>query len=537
MDPESTARTQSLIDQLDEKIASLNATRVDPADIAQQFSSNLQNYVTQLIANFLMMRERTEQESRKPRDVIKQIIPIDIVSITPGAADQIVQALAAAGLGKYKLNIKQVSNQVQKSDSTSGGMSAGVIAAVGAGAAFVVSTLAAFIDPISNWLTEKFNWMSSFLPGSEDEEQEFLGGANSSTLQSEKEKLDTLAYDLKNNPSIMLQSSYNTPKPDDVTKTSDLKEIRDGLDEQSLIPSDQSGDEVTPEMVKTYIDTRDAATDQFLNETDSGKQYVDSLLNAQSRQSVSGVQNTISQLEQTYANMFNDTQPEVKQSFMKQAVSKQGMTMDWLQSNRDALRDNITTEQAYTDMSSQYGLTESQDAIKTHGKFSKQQQVLESVVSRPDQDISVANYMRSTDFMKQTLDTDQMQSFDKLQSSIYNIPEVSTVAKPAIDSQTSDKNINNTEVQFEQLNSDSDVANINSDEYPVDEPLIQPDTRKLEQLITKNINLDQTSLDQLTAIHDALQTNKNATNTSITSNKIDKKDDPFSVEYFRSIAS
>ncbi len=537
MDTESTARTQSLIDKLDEKIASLNATRVDPADIAQQFSSNLQNYVSQLISNFLMMRERTEQESRKPRDVIKQIIPIDIVSITPGAADQIVQALTAAGLGKYKLNIKQVSNQTRKSDSSTGGMSAGVIAAVGAGAAFVVSTLAAFIDPISNWLTEKFNWMSSFLPGSDDEEQEFLREGTSSTLQSEKEKLDTLAYDLKNNPSIMLQGSYDTPKPDDVTKSSDLKEIRGQLNEQDLIPSEQSDDSVTQEMVKTYTDTRDYATDQFLNETTTGKQYVDSLLNAQSRQSVSGVQDAISQLDQTYANMFNDAQPEVKQSFMKQAVSKQGMTMDWLQSNRDALRDNITVEQAYTDMSSQYGLTSSRDAIKTHGEFSKQQQVLESVVSRPDQDTSVGNYMRSTDFMKQTLDTDQMQSFDKLQSSIYNIPEVSTDAPPVIDPQSSDKNINNTEFQFEQLNSDSDVANINSGEYPVDEQPIQPDTRKLEQLITKNINLDQASLDQLTAIYDALQNNKNVASKSITSNIIDKKEDPFNVEYFRSLAS
>lgn len=532
MDPEAAARTQSLIDQLDEKITSLNATRVNPADVANQFATNIQGFVSQLVANFLLTRERQEQETRRPRDVIKQIIPIDIVSITPGAADQIVQALAAAGLGRYKLNIKQINRATKSStEPTGGGMSIGAMTAVGAGVGFMLNTLADYLESITGWFSEKWNSIGDYF-GFEDEEtereyRETTGERN--MITDEVDRLRVMGDDMINNPQLALTGGV---KPPDVPESENLDNIREDLKQQDLIPDIQPGENVTQQMVQEYTETRDFATDQFFQEQD-GKNYVDELLYSQSRQSVDDVVVSVDKLNQSYEQLFSDTQPESRQSFLTQATSKQGMTLDWLQQNQGSLKQDITPQQAYDNLAEQYGENKNKESVQTQGALSAQQKILEKVVTRDDQDVPVADYVRSTDFLKQSLNDENLASLEKMQDSLYKIPEQpSNVDSDSIDDlvpvqggQQTLPDVSSKSVQIEDMTQVSE-----------DSPMLV-DTQKIEQLLSKNLTAYATSIEQLTSIREALS-NKLTSDTSTTNiNKAQSTtDDGFNVEYIRSFS-
>jgi len=109
------SRIDNLLYRLEDKISSMDTQRTSPEAISDSFSGRMQGYLGGLFNIFTRNKDREEDEARKPRSIVQQAIPIDVVSITPTAASQIVTALEAAGIGKYNLNIEQKSsNQTMK---------------------------------------------------------------------------------------------------------------------------------------------------------------------------------------------------------------------------------------------------------------------------------------------------------------------------------------------------------------------------------------------------------------------------------------
>lgn len=133
---------QQLISRLDQKVAEINATRTDPSVIASQITSNLQGFVGVVISNFLSKKKEEEEELKRPREMIQPVIPIDIVSVSPGAAGQIAAALEAAGIGKYNIKINQIN---QQSEGDSGGMFSSIIGMVMKVVGWVATNLAALL--------------------------------------------------------------------------------------------------------------------------------------------------------------------------------------------------------------------------------------------------------------------------------------------------------------------------------------------------------------------------------------------------------
>ena len=133
---------QQLISRLDQKVAEINATRTDPSVIASQITSNLQGFVGVVISNFLSKKKEEEEELKRPREMIQPVIPIDIVSVSPGAAGQIAAALEAAGIGKYNIKINQIN---QQSEGDSGGMFSSIIGMVMKVVGWVAKNLAALL--------------------------------------------------------------------------------------------------------------------------------------------------------------------------------------------------------------------------------------------------------------------------------------------------------------------------------------------------------------------------------------------------------
>lgn len=140
---------QQLIARLDQKVAEINATRTDPSVIASQITSNLQGFVGVVISNFLSKKKEEEEELKRPRDIIQPVIPIDIVSVSPGAADQIATALEAAGIGKYNIKINQINQQPQ---SDSGGMFSSIVGMVMKVVGWVAKNLAALLTRLGPML-------------------------------------------------------------------------------------------------------------------------------------------------------------------------------------------------------------------------------------------------------------------------------------------------------------------------------------------------------------------------------------------------
>ena len=141
-DPGQIEYINRLIEQLDEKISSLGAQRTDPDAIASSLANQLSGYFSVLVNNFLSKKEEEEVEAAKPRKIMEEPTPIDIVSVSPQAAGQIASALEAAGIGKYKLNITQVNT---KSDDESSGLLDSLIGALGTVVSFLSGLLTNFL--------------------------------------------------------------------------------------------------------------------------------------------------------------------------------------------------------------------------------------------------------------------------------------------------------------------------------------------------------------------------------------------------------
>ena len=80
-----------VIDKLDEKVSSMNQQRTTPSEIATAISSQMSGWF-QSFAQFII-QDKKSAEKEGPRSIMEETLPVDIVSISPGAAQQITNEL------------------------------------------------------------------------------------------------------------------------------------------------------------------------------------------------------------------------------------------------------------------------------------------------------------------------------------------------------------------------------------------------------------------------------------------------------------
>ena len=331
---------EQLMSQLDSKIESLNTTRTDPDTIANAIANNLQGFVSTIVANFLRSKREEELELAKPREVIKEPTPINIVSVSRTAAGQIAAALEAAGIGKYNLKINQTSAGGMTEEQSEGFMSKIMKIAAGA-AAIVLGALIAFGKPLSNWI--------------------------SSVAQSIKRGFISFVGYLQNIPVIgdMLEGFDITSEELEYSAAMDKLGEKKSLaetDPESFLRGDAGVGDITSAMLASstddFIKTVDkfnksdaptdiTAMDSFLQDTAVGQMYTQQMIaNSGRGEIVDAVNQQAKQLESDY-NMLFDDDPEMRAAFFKQATTEQGITAEFLEDNQDQLKNkNVSAADA-----------------------------------------------------------------------------------------------------------------------------------------------------------------------------------------------
>lgn len=152
------SRIHSLLSQLEDKITSMDGERTSPEEISSAFSDRIQGYLGGLFNLFTRNKEREENDAKKPRSIVQPAIPIDVVSITPTAAGQIVTALEAAGIGKYNLDIEQ--KIIEPEDS--GGLLSSIISVIGGVIAWTAGFLGSLLASLGAFLAARFALMGGF---------------------------------------------------------------------------------------------------------------------------------------------------------------------------------------------------------------------------------------------------------------------------------------------------------------------------------------------------------------------------------------
>lgn len=148
-DEEVNTRIYDLITQLDEKISNLDTQRTSPQAIASALGGRLEDYLSSLVSTLVSKKKQQEAEDKKPRSILRPVLPIDIVSISPGAAASIVAALERAGIGQYDIDIHQ---KTIDESSSGGGMLDGIIKAFGVVAAWLATLASSLLFALGPWL-------------------------------------------------------------------------------------------------------------------------------------------------------------------------------------------------------------------------------------------------------------------------------------------------------------------------------------------------------------------------------------------------
>lgn len=331
---------EQLMSQLDSKIESLNTTRTDPDTIANAIANNLQGFVSTIVANFLRSKREEELELAKPREVIKEPTPINIVSVSRTAAGQIAAALEAAGIGKYNLKINQTSAGGITEEQSEGLMSKIMKIAAGA-AAIVLGAVIAFGKPLSNWI-------SSIAQSIKRGFIEFVGFL---------EKIPVIGSIIEGFDITGQDPEYNEA----MNKLSEKKSLAEN-DPESFLRGDAGVGDITSAMIASstgdFINTVDkfnksdaptdiTAMDSFLQETPAGQMYTQQMIAKSGREEiVDAVNQQAKQLESDY-NMLFDDDPEMRAAFLKQATTEQGITAEFIEDNQDRLKNkNISATDA-----------------------------------------------------------------------------------------------------------------------------------------------------------------------------------------------
>ena len=150
-----------LINLLDDKITSLQTPRTDASTIGSIVSQNLQGYLSGLVMTMMQQSASTQQETG-PRRIESDPIPLDIVSVSPRAADQILKALQAAGIGKYRLIINKPVLSTTTGSSGPGG-SLALVAGVTAIVAWTSGTVKRLLQGLGDYVTGTFDDLTSWV--------------------------------------------------------------------------------------------------------------------------------------------------------------------------------------------------------------------------------------------------------------------------------------------------------------------------------------------------------------------------------------
>ena len=489
---------QQLIARLDQKVAEINATRTDPSAIASQITANLQGFVGVVISNFLSKKKEEEEELKRPREMIQPVIPIDIVSVSPGAADQIATALEAAGIGKYNIKINQINKQ---SESDSGGMFSSIIGMVMKVVGWVAKNLAALLTRLGPMLLPLAAGATAIGVGMlfADEISDLLGWAENpeQALQSDQ--------------AISTQTSVNSQS---TSETDDFE--GSSIDFQSISETDDFEESMTDSAPGTPLE-------RFF-ETETGDEYIQQI---ESR--VEGAEESRARMEtamQMAGDQFDQlydvdmieqksggrvTGQELRQEYIKAAVAGD-LNIEKLQNTAMYMSGDGSTQDKVSGAIDMIN----QDREKMLLSQAEQQVVIQQAESGAQ---SMSQYFKSEQYVNSLVqnsdDVTKMQ-YNMLQqkSQSFAAPDTSTPA-PA------------------------------GETLELPEPSIMPSSQTstdkvshLAELIDLSNQELQQSNQQLASIHEALQTiptqGSSQTNNISTQSETD---DSFNVELVRSMVS
>ena len=285
---------QQLITRLDQKVADIEARRTDPQAIASMITSNLQGFIGVMLSNFLSKKKEEEEELKKPRSMIQPVIPIDIIRVSPKAAEQIAAALQAAGIGKYNIKINQINEE-----SKSGGIFGSIFKLFTTVVGWVAKGLASFLMSFKKSLPLLglvaggalfSDEIASLLNIAESPETIFGGGEQSISSETNPQTVsqtpgfqqattsgdtfdDFLATDDGQEYIEELESkSSETFTRDYIAESSQMfnKQIDDTFDVESIQEyNNQSGDDAVKEFKTKYMEqsmSEQSITPEFLRE-------------------------------------------------------------------------------------------------------------------------------------------------------------------------------------------------------------------------------------------------------------------------------
>ncbi len=488
-------QVEQLIAQLDAKIESINATRTDPDVIANTIANNLQSFVSTIVANFLRSKREEELELAKPREIIKEPMPIDIVSVSPTAAGQIAAALEAAGIGKYNLKINQV-NQESDSESSGGSLLASIIRIVGAVTALTLGAIIAFGEPMLNWVSSLFNRIKAgfnkfvnllkLVPGISDVLDFFdLGSGNMSSVESSLDELKDIQKTANDDPMSLFtggDQQFDTATST-ITQTDDYKQIDQKY--KDIQGPTQPGAPMNP-------------MNDFLQNTATGQSYVDQMIKTADRDNVmADVNNAAEQIQTDYNTLFNADDVEMKQLYLDQATTETGITQQFLEENAQNFTSPMSSEQAFETLRRNNDLTESDISIQ-YSNNENQLQMVKGVLSTPQGE----DYFRTQQGLDQLIpdDTESQKQFDMLSEkfspdeqpapTISNISNMVTPSVPVVEPPTP-------------VEQDTSMP-IEDDSNPVPQSASVDNIQRLIQKIEQDNQIGEESLAMLSAIKDGL---------------------------------
>lgn len=340
---------QQLITRLDQKVADIEARRTDPQAIASMITSNLQGFIGVMLSNFLSKKKEEEEELKKPRSMLQPVIPIDIIRVSPKAAEQIAAALQAAGIGKYNIKINQINEE-----SKSGGIFGSIFKLFTTVVGWVAKGLASFLMSFKKSLPLLglvvagalfSDEIASLLNIAESPETIFGGDEQSISSETNPQTVsqtpgfqqattsgdtfdDFLATDDGQEYIEELESkSAGTFTRDYIAESSQMfnKQIDDTFDVESIHEyNNQSGDDAVKEFKTKYMEqsmSEQSITPEFLKEHAA---YLKGEGSEQERvdRAIKRVEQDATQLE-TYQSKANDTTAPIIQQIVTDGLDPQ----------------------------------------------------------------------------------------------------------------------------------------------------------------------------------------------------------------------
>ena len=370
---------QQLISRLDQKVAEINATRTDPSVIASQITSNLQGFVGVVISNFLSKKKEEEEELKRPREMIQPVIPIDIVSVSPGAAGQIAAALEAAGIGKYNIKINQIN---QQSEGDSGGMFSSIIGMVMKVVGWVATNLAALLTRLGPMLLPLAAGATAVGVGMlfADEISELLGMAENpeQALQGDK------AISTQSSSSIDFQSISET---DDFEKS--MEESAPGTPLERFFET-ETGDEYI-QQVESRVEGAEESRDRMETTMQTAGEQFDQLYDVDTIEEKSGGKITGQQLRQEHirAAVAGDLNVEKLQNTAIY-MSGEGSTQDKVSGAIDRINQD-REKMSLTQAEQQIVIQQAESGAQSMDQYFNSEQYVNNLVQNSD-DVTKMQY-------------------------------------------------------------------------------------------------------------------------------------------------